>query len=211
MIPIVIDMIRHRFRSNFRKGIVTMNRYSLLRVAVVSLAWISTTGLLARTSRPPMPASPTSLPSGAGRPAKLIVLCASDTTNAKLEKMAAALGAMQGVIRSSAHPDEKCVSIVADIDSAVTIDRAMRYLELAGYEAKEADDATTDRVAAAVRTAGAKASGAACSSTPATGAVDAQNKELAKLIDLTNSLNALQERFNAEKDRPRIVALLSPL
>jgi hypothetical protein len=155
-----------------------------------------------QSTQPAAPEPPQAGPP-AGTAAKLIVLRAPDAGDTELGKMAAALGAMKGVIRAAPHASEKCVSILARMDSPVTVDRAKRYLELAGYHVEEADEA-------AIQSAPPDASGACCASS-APAAETSKAPALAELNDLKRSLDVLRERFNADKDRPRIVALLSPL
>jgi hypothetical protein len=182
---------------------------SVLATAML-LACLTRWPAFAQSSQPQAPDLRTAgSPAGAGRAAKLIVLRAPDAGEAELEKMATGLGAMKGVIRAAAHASDKCVSILADVDSPVTAARAMKYLDLAGYRVEEADDATTDRVLAAIRAAMSQGRPGCATSTADVG--NANDNEPAVLTDLSGSMDALRERFNAEKDRPRIVALLSPL
>jgi len=187
----------------------------MIRLLTTALAaaglWVCAAAVVVtpQSTQPAAPEPPQSGPP-AGTAAKLIVLRAPDAGETELGKMAAALGAMKGVIRAAPHAAEKCVSILAKMDSPITVDRAMRYLELAGYHVQEADDATIDRLQAAIRSAPPAAGGACCaSSAPAAGTSKAP--AVAELNDLNGSLEMLRERFNADKDRPRIVALLSPL
>jgi hypothetical protein len=141
--------------------------------------------------------------------AKLIVLQATDASDDDLQRMSDALGAMKGVIRAAAHVPEKSVSILAAVDSPVTVERAVRYLELAGYPVKEADDEMYKKIEAALQSgavdvpagfAGSCASSSGQTTTPAE----------AKLSSLAESVEPLREAFNAGKVRYRFVALLSP-
>lgn len=189
-----------------------MNRTTTRCALVLSTLGIAMSLPKARTACAAPPQSAAQSPSGAGRAAKLIVLrAAAGIADADLDKMAAALRAMDGVIRTGTHPAEECVSIVAEVDSPVTIDRAVHLLELAGYRAVETDDATTDRIAAAMRPAGQHASGANGCTAATNDAARANNEKPAEMIDLHGSLDSLRTLFNSQKDRPRIVALLSPL
>lgn len=148
--------------------------------------------------------------SSAGRvAAELIVLHAADASDDDLQRMSDALGAIKGVIHAAAHFPEKSVSILAAADRPVTVDRAIRYLELAGYSAKEAGEDMYKKILALLRTgtfavpvgvAGSCVSPAGSTETPAA----------AKLTSLAESVEPLREAFNAGKDRIRFVALLSP-
>ena len=56
-------------------------------------------------------------------------------------QLAKALEAMKGVYRASASEDGRLLTVLAEVDSDVTVERVLKYLELAGYKAAEASAA----------------------------------------------------------------------
>lgn len=140
---------------------------------------------------------------------KLIVLKAEDASDDDLGKMVAALGAVKDVLRAAIHPPDNYISILATTNSAVTVERAVRYLDLAGYSAKEAGDETYAKVEAALRSGVIDfpaSSPALCASPPPS----TTTAPASRLNSLAGSVEPLRESFNASRGRPRFLALLSP-
>jgi len=138
------------------------------------------------------------------------VFQATDATDEDLQKISAALGTIKGVIHVGVLASEKnCVFVLATADSVVTVERAIRYLDLAGYAVKEADGEVYKRVETAIGSAAidvpASIAGSCGTATPPT-----TTQSGAPLTSLAESLAPFREAFNASKGRYRFVALLSP-
>ncbi|MCH8147344.1 MAG: hypothetical protein IH987_05020 [Planctomycetes bacterium] len=71
--------------------------------------------------------------------AKLLVLKVSGLADGSTtDDVVRALDAIKGVIRATADADSNLIQLLVDADRSVTAERAVEFLGLAGYEAKEA-------------------------------------------------------------------------
>lgn len=138
------------------------------------------------------------------------------------DDVAQALGAIKGVMRATADIDSNLVQLLVDAGSSVTADRAVEFLALAGYEAKEASEKQYDQVTSALASGGAivirnPADQQADETRDADKKIgtksDSLQSELTSSVELTSlakSLEPLRAHFNANKNKHRFVALLSP-
>ncbi len=142
--------------------------------------------------------------------ARMIVLHVDDIGDAAAaEKIAAALRAIKGIISVTPNDTTRCVRILADVDSAVTAERAVEYLGLAGYEASKGTDKQFEAELKAMRSGGTIAlSATSVKKTEDTKPADAGSP--VEVASLAESLEPLEKRFNADKAKVRFVALLSP-
>lgn len=151
------------------------------------------------------------VPPSAGRvAAKLIVLQAVDATDEDIQKIATALSSMKDVFHAGVLASEqRCVFVLATVESAVTVERAVRYLDLAGYTVKEASDEVQARAESALHstTIGVPASAAGSCDSPGPAPT---SQQAGRLTSLADSVEPLRDAFNAAKGRYRFVALLSP-
>lgn len=120
--------------------------------------------------------------------------------------VARALGAMKGAIRATADADSGLVQLLADTKSELTAERAIEFLSLSGYEAKEAIDGKHEKTTSPKRIQ--TGSNRTNRESDMTG--QGSNGSSFELTSLAESLEPLRDHFNANKDKLRFVALLSP-
>ena len=162
------------------------------------------------------------------------------------DEVAQTLGVIKGVMRATADIDSNLVQLLVDAGTSVTADRAVEFLALAGYEAKEASEAQYDQITSALASGGAivirnpadheadegldmvfdledapskklnqirimpkfMSIGAIAGRVGASSQSDSTNS--VELTSLAESLEPLRAHFNANKNKHRFVALLSP-
>ncbi len=135
--------------------------------------------------------------------AKLIVL--KPTTRNEAAGVVAALRGIKGLVRLSADDESGLVSLIVTEDSPMTPERAVEYLALAGYKVVEATEEETDQAARGMQTA--------TIDVPASVITESSTDSPRKPVHvgvLEDSIQPLVDAFNREKNRPRLVALLSP-
>lgn len=135
--------------------------------------------------------------------AKLIVL--KPAVRDEVAGVVEALCGIKGVIRLSSDDDSGLVSLIVPGDNPMTPERAIEYLALAGYKAAEATDEEADQAARGMHTAPIEVPASVITESIS----DASTKPIEVGV-LKDSLQPLIEAFNREKDKPRLLALLSP-
>ncbi len=88
--------------------------------------------------------------------AKLLVLKVSGLADGSTtDDVVRALDAIKGVIRATADADSNLIQLLVDADRSVTAERAVEFLGLAGYEAKEASQEQYGLITSALSSGGA--------------------------------------------------------
>ena len=134
--------------------------------------------------------------------AKLIILAASV---AEVPGVLAALQAIKGVIRLSADDERGLVSLLVAQDHPMTPERAVEYLKLAGYEVVEATEEEYGQATEGLHTAPIAVPASVVTESVAGAPAGPTNVTV-----LDDSIGPLIDAFNAAKDKPRLIALLSP-
>ena len=133
--------------------------------------------------------------------AKLIIL--KPSVAADVGAILEALGAIKGVIRLSADEESGLVSLIVAEDNAMTLERAIEYLKLAGYQVTEATKEEYGKAAA-----GLQAAPFAVPASIVTGSKAGPPAGPTRITVLDDSIQPLIGAFNAEKDKPRLIVLL---
>ena len=175
----------------------------MLRLVQGLLASILAMGILPKSAiaAPPQAEAPTC--AGNIVRGKLIVL--KPTAADKVAGVLEALRGIKGLVRISADNETGLVSLIVTEDSPMTPERAVEYLALAGYTVAEATQEETDQAARGMQTT--------TIDVPNSVATQPNTDEPSKPVQvgvLEDSIPPLVDACNREKDRPRLVALLSP-
>lgn len=175
----------------------------MLRLVQGLLASILAMGILPKPAfaAPPQAAAPTC--AGNIVRGKLIVLkpTAPDEVAGVLE----ALRGIKGLVRLSADDESGLVSLIVTEDSPMTPERAVEYLALDGYKVVEATEEEADQAARGMQSATIDVPDSVITEST----TDSPSKPIQVGV-LEDSIQPLVDAFNREKDRPRLVALLSP-
>lgn len=153
--------------------------------------------------------------------ARLIVLQVDELADpTDRERIVQAVRAVRGVLHAERIEDQRLLTVLADVHAErVTSARLVQYLELAGYSAKEADEKLRDEHARrlsggngqVIELPASAVRDRVESASPATAPAGAdRDGEAIVVSSLAESLDPLRERFNADKGKPRFIALLSP-
>jgi hypothetical protein len=131
----------------------------------------------------------------------------TDTQGPDVEK---AVSAVPGVMRAAMNVRTEVLSVIADAHADVTAERLVALLRTAGYTAREADEQKHERALEAMRAGGAIVL-ASDHAAPSDAAGDPdKGARMGNLTIIDDTLNPLRDRFNADKDKHRFVAILSP-
>ena len=166
---------------------------------------------------PVLAAQPSQVESGNAKPkyeyssgaleARLLVFeMVDDLDNeATADLIAGALRAFKGVLHAYVDTESNLVQVFAAADSDVTADHIQKYLQLAGYETREATAKQLQIMKDILQT------GAPIDvRTPARSPTIQAQKGTVDVTSLAESVEPLRRHFNENKHKHRFVALLSP-
>ncbi len=87
--------------------------------------------------------------------ASMIALELNDLKEAQVERVEQALSAVKGVMRASFDLDSRIMTVLVDADGATSAEELLKFLELAGYNGREASDGELEQALDAMRAGGA--------------------------------------------------------
>lgn len=101
------------------------------------------------------PSAPLADCAGGSMKAKLIALKLSGVAESKTKAVEESATAMNGVIKATYDADSQLLTVLAAVEGALTPDRLLKSLTLAGYEAREASEAESEQAIQAIMGGGA--------------------------------------------------------
>ena len=87
--------------------------------------------------------------------ASMIALKLSEVKEAQVERVEQALSAVKGVMRASFDLDSEVMTVLVDADRPASADKLLKFLELAGYDGREANEKEVEQALDAMRAGGA--------------------------------------------------------
>lgn len=139
--------------------------------------------------------------------AALVVLHVPEMPSAeKASDVVDAFADQPGVLRALLDPEAKLLSLLVRRDAGLDSNRAIQVLRGAGYSARQASDEECQRAEAAIR----HLDTIEIPTAPLDVDTTAPFSETAAIITLSDSLRPFRDHFNANKDKLRVVAILSP-
>ena len=149
---------------------------------------------------------------GGSAKASVIALKLNELQEAQVERVEQALSAVKGVMLASFDLDSKIMTVFVDADGPASADKLLKFLELAGYDGTEASEQELEQALDAMRTGGAIVIRREEESADARTVTfeDAEGGKMGDVTILAESVKPLRDHFNANKDKYRFIAILSP-